>query len=347
MLLLGPKRLHVQNGFHCIPICASPLNRTHSGRQLTLCPRAPCPPFCHPFRTPPLQDLSYYRTVEVLLKAVHAGGRYTPLSEQIVTSLKQQGIPGSQWEPLAPQDQPRNQALNPGTSLQQGSASGSGVLAASEGGSVGSGSRPSTPAAAAAAQHLRMALEMLCGCSVTEAMLSDPITAQSAAAQVAAAEAAAAAASSSTAAAAAGSDGSSSSQDTAVAAAAAAAASAAAAVAPVSAQSSSSPGAAATAAAGGAAAAATAGTAGSSSPVAAKLGGQEAMWLYINHLGWCRCGGGTKLDAYTMLKTCKGSKHGFARYSPGFNMCLTPATARSNDAVIDVSSLHSSAVAAL
>lgn len=197
-----------------------------------------------------------------MIKQVHAGFRYTPLTERTTATLNSQGLTGADWQPLVPRDTP----TSPG-GLQQQQQGGGGGAGSSEGGGSG----------AAAAAQLRLALEKLCGCSVTEAMLNDPITAGGTAAALAAATAAAAAAAASTPppSEAAGSRPPSTAE-TAEAAAAGAG-------------QDAHIDAAAAAAASAAVSAAAAAVTGEAPTATSSESSKDPVWLYINHLGWCRC----------------------------------------------------------
>jgi len=133
------------------------------------------------------QDLSYYRTLSELLLSVHTGSHYTPLSEDILAALKQQGVTGRQWQPLQTKQPAHTHGCNPtgNSSLQLGIDQGAGPC--QEGSESGSShlsptTSCSAAAAAAAASKLHMALERLYGCSVVEALMTDPIIAPSSAA---------------------------------------------------------------------------------------------------------------------------------------------------------------------
>jgi hypothetical protein len=238
-----------------------------------LCRSPSHPASCIP---PCRQDLSFYRRLESLVKSVHCGARYTPLTEAAATSLKEQGLTGSHWQLLAAQHttpQRGDLRTSPTTlwATQQGAGPSSSRLwqsGSDSGGAGTSGSHPGTPAAAAA--QLRSALERLCGCSVTEAMAIDHAAARAPAATAAV-----------------GLDAQSELQAAADASTSAEAA-AEAAPAPTAQEQSEAPMSTPAVSAAGPNAEGPAASQETDSSTESAADPREPVWLYINHLGWCR-----------------------------------------------------------
>jgi hypothetical protein len=132
-----------------------------------------------------LQELSFYRSLGVLVKAVHEGAIYCPLTDTHISSISDTGgLTASSWSPLIT---PRlkldstsgaaggrgslatsmsSLSLAPGTATAADSGGGGGgvlLLPGSGTDSSSGGDGSGRAAAAAAAARLRSALQRLCG----------------------------------------------------------------------------------------------------------------------------------------------------------------------------------------
>lgn len=189
-----------------------------------------------------MQELAFYRRIDYVLQAVHAGAVYRPLTQEVVGNVLQQGRRPQEWQPLC--------ADTPAT-----------AIAALNGESVQSHDSSTHAAAVAADARLQMALQRLCGGAAPLPVVTDE--AASSAAATTPSESPGLSRASSVSCAAAIGQHTDSGLPSGVDAAAAPAATATGAT--------PSPAASASLAAGS-----VEGT------------GQEPVWEYINHLGWCR-----------------------------------------------------------
>lgn len=194
-----------------------------------------------PFPPPQTQDLGFYRRLDAVLTAVHAGAAYTPLTHAAVEALSLSSTAATGWQPLVAPASPLPAASTPSeVPGPEGSTSPSSAQHA---------------AAVAADTRLQLALERLCGYSgatlaaaaATASRSESGQAPQSAAGSPALSRASSVSASCQGLSVLCGAsqDGGSSSNAT---------------------------------------AAVEGGGAGSSS----SSGSKEPVWLYINHLGWCR-----------------------------------------------------------
>jgi hypothetical protein len=113
-----------------------------------------------------LQELGFYRRIDQVLQAVHAGATYRPLTQAAVDNLAHQGQAPAQWQPLVPAGSTADGVTSDTAAASDGIAAGSNGVT-SDTAAANGGSNGAQAAAVAADAVLQAALQSLCGWSIS------------------------------------------------------------------------------------------------------------------------------------------------------------------------------------